>query len=49
MKGFRGMKQDLKSYELKLKIWLWKGREDDEMSRDYRRIRTSQLKESTKR
>ena len=49
-KGCRSMEQDLESFGLRLKIWLWKGeREDDEMSKMYRRIGTSQLKESTKR
>ena len=38
-KCFRSMKLDLESFGLRLKIWLWKGeREDDEMSRDNRRI-----------
>ena len=37
-KGFRGMEQDFESFGLRLKNWLWKGeREDDEMSRGYRR------------
>ena len=40
-KGFRGMEQDLESFGLRLKNWLWKGeREDDEMRRGYRRIST---------
>ena len=40
-KGFRGMEQDLESFGLRLKIWLWKcEREDDEMSRGNRRIGT---------
>ena len=35
------MKQDLESFELRLKIWLWKGeKKDDEMSRGYRMIYT---------
>ena len=35
------MKLDLESFLLRLKNWLWKGeREDDEMSRGYRRIST---------
>ena len=39
--GFRGMEQDLESFWLRLKFWLWKGeREDDEMRRYYRRIGT---------
>ena len=50
-KGFRGMEYDLESFGLNLKILLWKcEREDDEVSRGYKRINTySQLKESTKR
>ena len=43
------MKQDLESFWLRLKIWLWKGEREDETSRYYRRIGTSQLKESNKR
>ena len=40
-KGFRGMEHDLESYGLRLKFWLWKGeKDDDEMSRCYRRICT---------
>ena len=32
-KSFIIMEHDLESFELRLKIWLWKGeREDDEMS-----------------
>ena len=32
-KSFVIMKQDLESFDLRLKFWLWKGeREDDEMS-----------------
>ena len=39
--GFRSMEQDLESFGLRLKILLWKGeREDDEISRGYRRINT---------
>ena len=39
LKGFRIMELDLEIFELRLKIWLWKGeREDDEMSRGNRRI-----------
>ena len=35
------MKLDLEGFGLRLKIWLWKGkREDDEMSRDNRMIGT---------
>ena len=40
-KCFRNMELDLKSFELRLKIWLREGeREDDEMSRGNRRINT---------
>ena len=40
-KGFRSMKQDLESFGLRLKNWLWKGaRKHDGMSRGYRRIDT---------
>ena len=40
-KGFRGMEQDLESFGLRLKNWLWKGeREDYEMCRYYRRMGT---------
>ena len=40
-KGFRSMELDLKSFGLRLKIWLWKGeREYDEMNRGNRRIGT---------
>ena len=36
-KSFRSMEQDLKSFGLRLKNWLWKGeREDDEISKSYR-------------
>ena len=39
--SFRSMKQDLTSFGLRLKSWLWKSkREDDEMSRGYRMIYT---------
>ena len=39
--SFRSMKQDLESFWLRLKNWLWRGeREDDEMSGGYRRICT---------
>ena len=39
--GFRSMEQDLESSGLRLKFWLWKcEREDNEMSRCYRRINT---------
>ena len=35
-KSFIIIEQDLESFELRLKIWLWKGeREDDEMSDRY--------------
>ena len=44
------MEPDLESIGLWLENWIWKvKREDDEMSRGYRRIGTSTLKESTKR
>ena len=40
-KLFRSMELDLESFQLRLKFWLWKGeREDDEMSKGYRRIET---------
>ena len=40
-KGFKSMEQDFENFGLRLKIWLWKGeREDDEMSKMYRRIGT---------
>ena len=40
-KGCKDMKQDLKSFGLRWKNWLWKDeKEDDEMSRGYRRIYT---------
>ena len=36
------MQLDLESFLLRLKNWLWKGeREDDEISRGYRRIGTN--------
>ena len=40
-KWCRSMEQDLESLGLWLENWIWKvKREDDEMSRDYRRIET---------
>ena len=39
-KSFRGMEQDLESFGLRLKNWLWKCERVDEMSRSYRRIGT---------
>ena len=33
-KDFKGMEQDLESFGLRLKFWLWKGeKDDDEMSK----------------
>ena len=34
------MELDLESFGLRLKIWLWKGEREDEMSRDNRMIGT---------
>ena len=38
-KSFISFEQDLESFGLRLKNWLWKGeREDEEMNKGYRRI-----------